>query len=163
MFLPLYRPSAFQFDEPPKLPRERLQQMPLAIAVCTGSAAKSPLSSRLTVLGYTAFRGIFLEEELRSQQISLSPDLERFLSEVGTSLLAYCWYGEHDKNLLSAEKQDRCRANALGYDGARGLLATLINVPTSTLTPLWCPGLSKNAPWMPLVIRRGYIRHLVLG
>lgn len=143
---------------------ERLQQMPLAIAVCTGSfAANDRLSSCLPVLGYKAFRGVFLGEELRSPQLSLSPELERFLSEVGTSLLAYCRYGEHDKSLLSAEKQDRCRADALGYDGARGLLATLFNVPTFTLTPLWCPGLFRNAPWMPLVIRRGYIRHLVLG
>ena len=56
-----------------------------------------------------------------------------------------------------------CRRDMFGYGNVGGLAATSLNVPSATVTALWCPGLHNGHPWMPLLIRRNKLRHLVIG
>ncbi|BAM90119.1 metal dependent phosphohydrolase [Bradyrhizobium oligotrophicum S58] len=58
---------------------------------------------------------------------------------------------------------DVCRSKALGYGNTQGRTVTLWNVPTSTFTALWCPGIVDDEPWFPLFVRRGYADRLVVA
>ncbi len=83
----------------------------------------------------------------------LSPELEKFLTQVGKELIKRNWE--------KASSED-CENNALGYDNKQALLSTLVNVPTATLTAFWMPGVYNKMPWIPLFIRRGYLNKLVI-
>jgi hypothetical protein len=98
-------------------------------------------------------------EEIKTDD-NWSLNLKTYLIEVGQSVLA--WSKSHGETLSEADRAF-CEANAFGYGGAGGLLATATNVPTSTVPALWCPGLHNGSPWMPLLIRQNKLKHLVLG
>ena len=142
-----------------------LRSMHLGIAVCRGSeAASDRLGPRLQSLGIGNFHGVYSAGDVTPENVDLSDPLKTFLGNVGRDVLAYCRYGASGgASSLSAEERTDCEGNSLGYSNAGGLLSTVYNVPVSTLTCLWCPGLFNGDPWMPLLIRRGYLQHLVLA
>jgi deoxynucleoside triphosphate triphosphohydrolase SAMHD1 len=84
------------------------------------------------------------------------------LAEVGKSLQAWLKFGTDLRELSPADRKT-CAANSLGYDNAKGLTFTFRNAPVSTLTCLWAPGRFRGLPWMPLGIRRGYAKRLILS
>lgn len=71
-------------------------------------------------------------------------EVKRTFLEIGTSLLL----SELDDN------EEAAKSKALGYAGTEALVVFPYNVPTMTLTALWCPGVYRNRPWIPLLWRR---------
>ena len=104
---------------------------------------------------------LYCGQMLDERSGNLSP-FEKFLSHVGASVYAHAKYGKSLKDLNRAQRQ-ACKNNALGYDNMGGRYVTHRNVPVSTFTAIWCPGIYEDRPWMPLAIRRGYSKKLVLG
>jgi hypothetical protein len=143
----------------------KLRSLRVATAVCSGTAnADRRLRHRASVLGIENFLGVQCKVETAPEAAALSPALELFLRQTGSDVLAFCRHASSTGvNGLSPAQQEDCLADALGFGNARGLLATIFNVPTSTLTALWCPGVSRKQAWVPLLMRRGYLRHLVLA
>jgi HD superfamily phosphohydrolase len=107
---------------------------------------------------------LFAERNIESQNpgIIVSNKFEKFVSAVGADLYALIKYNREFAQLTPAEKST-CNANSLGYDNAKGLTITFRNVPVSTLTCLWCPGRYQGRPWLPLAIRRGYGKQVVVA
>ena len=85
----------------------------------------------------------------------------KFLSDVGASSLAWSKYGKDLRDLPKAQRK-QCIADSLGYGGAQGMIFTFRNVPVSSLTCLWAPGKYNDLPWMPLGLRRGYGKKVIL-
>lgn len=146
---------------------ELLSKLKLGIVVCVqGQDANRNLKTGLEGLGIGEFLGIFSGENLASSAARfelMSDDLKDYLGEVGLSVLKHARRKEvsHEENEIALE--NACKRDSLGYSGAKGLLVTMFNVPTSTLPALWCPGLVHGDPWMPLFLRRGYLKHLVVA
>ena len=142
-----------------------LKEMDVGVAVCAGSdEANVRLQKRAAELGIKRFLGVKFHEPIKPHSVQLAPNLREFLTDVGADLLAYARYGEAGGAAALGDAQKKiCNSNALGYGNAEGLLTTIFNVPVSTITALWCPGLAKGAPWTPLLIRRGYLKHLVIS
>ena len=84
-----------------------------------------------------------------------------FLAKVGENVLAWARHGKALPD-LNADQRKQCKRDGLGYDKAKGLTFTSRNVPVSTLTCLWAPGRFNNLPWMPLGLRRGYGKQVIL-
>ncbi|MBK8945386.1 MAG: HD domain-containing protein [Ignavibacteriae bacterium] len=71
-------------------------------------------------------------------------ELRVYLEEIGEKLLR-----NEGKN---KDKIDRCK---LGYSAAEAMVLFPYNVPTMTITALWCKGnLDEDIPWFPLAERR---------
>jgi HD superfamily phosphohydrolase len=99
-------------------------------------------------------------QDLTHVQADMSQELRKFLTRVGADVLTYCRSRQQDTD--PADVRAGAEDDALGYSGKRCLLTTMFNVPTSTITALWCPGTSGGRPWVPLLIRRGYLSNLIL-
>jgi HD superfamily phosphohydrolase len=139
---------------------ERLSSRPIKIFVCAGlPQARERLQACAKDLGFKHPLELAYDQEIKEDH-TWDADLKAYLTEVGHSVLAW---SRCRTQALSEADEAFCRANAFGYGGAGGLLATATNVPTSTVTALWCPGLHNGSPWMPLLIRQNKLRHLVLG
>ena len=139
----------------------KFKKMHIGIAVAVkGPQAPEALERVCKHLEIVNFLGIKSGSDIANGGAH-SSGLEAFLSDVGSHILAHARYGKN-YDVIEVEQQEKCKADALGYQGMKGLLATAFNVPVSTFVPLWCPGMYKDTPWMPLFIRRGYLRHLVL-
>jgi HD superfamily phosphohydrolase len=108
--------------------------------------------SRLNVAGGSGIADV---------QPTLSANLTNFLTSVGEGVLAYCRRAEFPER-SDEEIRNSCTRDALGYDGKKCAFATPFNVPAGSITALWCPGLVDSIPWVPLFVRRGYLKHLVL-
>jgi deoxynucleoside triphosphate triphosphohydrolase SAMHD1 len=141
--------------------QELLRKVVIHIVTSAGTKGGTTyLETSLKGIGLK-FGGLEYEVELETPALALGR-LDAFLEAVGTQVLAW---SRHHKTLPDLTRGERraCRADALGYAGARALICTPMNVPVATLTALWCPGLYNGRPWMPLVIRRGYLDRLVLS
>lgn len=147
--------------------QERLKQLQIGISVCVkGGDAEERLQTAFRDLGVDNFLGITSGETLTSMTAkfeSLSPELQKTLKSVGQNVLMHArqkdpYWTEREEKLTQS-----CEDDALGYGGLKGLFATPFNVPTSTIPALWCPGVVNGEPWMPLFIRRGYLKHLVVA
>jgi hypothetical protein len=135
---------------------------PVHLVVCAGRPeAQTRISAAAAQAGLTRFAGLKYSHAIQ-EAYEWPNDLRVFLSEVGASLMAYT---KHQKGIdeLGPDQRAACEAKAFGYGNVGGLLATATNVPTSTITALWSPGMHRGAPWMPLMIRQGKIRNLVIG
>lgn len=150
----------------------------LAICVCVGASkqAGEKLSWITKKLDEAAIEGssqdslfeaapvsirIVCAEELSSQSRKPQTDFESFLSQVGAQCYAHAKYSSSYVD-LSRERRRICDRNALGFGNACGTTLTYRNAPVSTYTALWCPGIFEGRPWIPLAIRRGYVKSLVL-
>jgi len=143
--------------------KDVLQSMRLSVVTALGTdTARTTLTTELPKLGLEKFDGLMFSEEMQSAD-ALPPDLEEHMQAVGTSTLAWVRYGARDPAQLNEEQLRDCNRDALGYRGARALVSTTLNVPAGTMTAFWCPGFHGGEPWMPLLIRRGYIDKLVIA
>ena len=70
-------------------------------------------------------------------------ELRQFLANTGRQLM-----------LSENASPDTAASRELGYGGAEALVAFPYNVPTMTLTALWCRGTIGGVEWMPLMERR---------
>lgn len=141
---------------------ERLRARPIWVAVCAGrTVAEEKLKALLHELAFKDFRGIRYRHAIE-RAADWPDDLHKFLSEVGLSLMA--WTGFHKSPAdLDERELEFCKEKAFGYGNVGGLVATASNVPTATVTAVWCPGMHNGAPWVPLMIRQNKLRHLVVG
>jgi len=140
-----------------------LRSMRLSVVTALGTGlAHTTLAAELPKLGLDKFDGLEFGKEMRSE-FALPPGLEDHMRAVGTSTLAWVRHGARDPGQLSADQLAVCNRDALGYGGAKALVSTPLNVPVGTLTALWCPGFYRGEPWMPLLIRRGYIDKLIIA
>jgi len=142
---------------------EVLRSMRLSFVTALGTeTARATLTAELPKLGVEKFDGVVFSEEMHAGAY-LSPELEKHLQEVGTSLIAWARKGERNLSKLNRDQLKDCERDALGYRGEKTLVSTPLNVPVGTLTALWCPGFYRSEPWMPLLIRRGYMDKLVIA
>lgn len=101
----------------------------------------------------------------------LSPELTDFLKKVGHQVL-----GQRFEQEGKSDPYDEAEPHALGYSGLQSAYAHFLNVPTTTITALWCPGMVLNTvcyslhetrevkiPWLPLLLRSKHAKYLVLG
>ncbi len=138
----------------------RFQARPIKIITCAGmQLAKDRLLDMTDILKLAHPLELLYSHEIKSDN-DWSTELREYLSAVGRSVLK--WMRCRDRE-PTPQDLAFCDAHAFGYNGAGGLLATATNVPTSTVTALWCPGVHNGSPWMPLLIRQNKLRHLVLG
>lgn len=90
--------------------------------------------------------------------------LRTYLRKVGQTV--YSQKLEEAKGLTKEEIKVKSEKRSLGFDNLEGLFVTGFNVPTATITALWCPGivtLGKVAfPWKPLLIRTNSLKFFVL-
>lgn len=137
------------------------KQRNLTIAVCAArDTSDRILRGALESLGFSNFQGLRFGHDLGSHP--WSDDLRGFLTSVGRSILAWSRFGKTEEELTDEERQF-CSDMAFGYANAGGLTATASNVPSSTVTALWSPGLYRGSPWMPLLIRQKRLGSLILG
>jgi deoxynucleoside triphosphate triphosphohydrolase SAMHD1 len=130
--------------------------------VCAGVAgAEKKLQDCLQHYGYTNFRKLRVAKPI-DNSVNWDPELKAFLTSVGQEVLAWGWFRKPFGDLMPTEKAD-CEEHAFGYANAGGLVTTTLNVPTSTVTALWHPGLYRGQPWMPLVLRTNKLQHLVVA
>lgn len=144
----------------------RVRRVGLAFVYLGEQASKSILDAAsqlsLNFIGVQASKNL----SALSGRESMLPELREFLRNVGTG----CMLNKHlarfggspppswDETVASA------RGNSLGYDNAESCMVTALNVPSSTYTALWRPGLydpdaqytseaSCRIPWSPLFLR----------
>lgn len=76
-------------------------------------------------------------------------ELKEFFSQIGTQLLTNEGKAE--------EKVESCK---LGYASAEAMVLFPYNIPTMTVTALWCKGeLANGIPWVPLAERRRRVKN----
>jgi HD superfamily phosphohydrolase len=145
------------FELPPNA-KELLAQLEIRLATCVGKKGcdASVRTNFQFTNGKLNFRGLKYGEELaQTKKGQITSEFRTFLEIVGTECIRYT------KGLDAAD--DDCRSKALGYGNSEGRTVTLWNVPTSTFTAFWCPGIIDGEPWFPLFIRRGYAEKLVVA
>jgi HD superfamily phosphohydrolase len=70
-------------------------------------------------------------------------EFKNILTQIGEKLLT--------NEGKSPEKVESCK---LGYAKAEAMVLFPYNIPTMTITALWCNGIVDDAPWIPLAERR---------
>lgn len=139
---------------------EALRQRRIVFVVCAGAnSARDRLQECATALGVSHPIEFYFDTAVEPDS-TWDEDIRAFLANVGRSVLE--WTRSRSKQ-PSQEDKIFSETHAFGYGNTGGLLATNTNVPASTVTALWCPGVYKGAAWMPLLIRQGKLRHLVLS
>lgn len=134
-----------------------LSQLQIRLATCVGKKeSESYVRQKLEFAADTLrFSGSKFGEPLSADAAQLQPQFRDYLAHVGSECL------RSSRGLPVADAY--CQSNALGYENSQGRAVTLWNVPTSTFTALWCPGVVDGEPWFPLFIRRGYANRLVVA
>jgi deoxynucleoside triphosphate triphosphohydrolase SAMHD1 len=91
------------------------------------------------------------EQKPLDDSIERNDELRAYLRKVGVALL------KSTKGVEDPERWNtkRCAERALGYGNDEQLVVLPYNTPTGTITALWKSGTFGNAPWLPLVPRRG--------
>lgn len=129
-------------------------------AVGTVKAAKR-LHVTAQQLKLSGFTELFYGQPLGAG-VMWSADLAEFLQSVGKDLVAQhrynCSYSE-----LNDRQRSQCDEHCFGYGNYGGITVTNVNVPASTVTALWQPGTYDGRPWIPLFLRRGRFRELLLA
>ena len=140
--------------------REFMMRGKPVLAFVYGTAAGAEaIQGDASVLG---FAGLTVEfsETIPSKASRMSAELRQFLESVGVQLLNYC---RHGGGSIAQSVNSELIKDALGYGGGASLVTTPNNVPSHAVTALWCPGIVNCQPWVPLLLRRGYRKHLVFG
>jgi HD superfamily phosphohydrolase len=143
--------------------KELLKAIDTKIIVAAGTLqAKDALDLELGKLGLKSFKGLHYKNALSRTTTELD-SVGELLQDIGCHVLAWARHRATDLSSIGKEQLEACKRDALGYRGARALACTPMNVPAGTVTAFWCPGLYKGDAWIPLLIRRGYLQHLVLA
>ena len=140
----------------------RFRTRPMHVFAALGrQEANGIVHGCLTTEGHVGFRSVLVGRDIAAST-PISPELKKFLRLVGRTLVARVRFGSEFDELEPVQKTG-CESDALGYGNAGACIATSVNVPTATYTALWLPGMYGNQPWMPLLLRRKKLRHLVVG
>ncbi len=145
--------------------RSRLRELPITLIFAVGSeGADEKLRGYLTLLGISNDNiEIYIRRRLPADERLFSGgrsrfqddrkiDLGDFLSELGARLL-----------VAEGKSEKTAKERALGYGGAQALVAFPYNVPTMTITALWCRSRSDKETWIPLLERRRRTKDGQLG
>lgn len=144
--------------------QEKFKKLRLGIAICAGKKSAEEGLKKLLAdeLHFLNFLGLYLGQDLDDRPKTHIPEnLYKFLKNVGAEVLAHYRQGKALAD-LDEKTQQECLEDGAGYGDAQWLLATPYNVPTSTFTALWCPGMYQGRPWFPLLIRRGHLKELIV-
>jgi len=146
------------------LNKNKLNNINLNIAVCIGTkVAAERIRGVLRSFGVNKVGQVTYGEEFAHTSTTLSKKMKSFLREVGIDILKFSRGVPEGRKYSDKHLLEKCKNDALGYDNQIGLSVTAINVPVSTITAFWCPGMYNDRPWMPLFLRRGYFDKLVLS
>jgi deoxynucleoside triphosphate triphosphohydrolase SAMHD1 len=136
--------------------KDLFSKIELWLVTCVGKPESENLirDKLLAADGLLKFKGARFARalDLGASKEALSPPFEEFLRKVGAACVT-----------PSSTPGGTPSENALGYSNSKGRTVTLWNVPTSTFTALWCPGIVDGEPWCPLFIRRGYTEKLIVA
>lgn len=133
------------------------------IMVAVGAEdAQTRLRRTAAFLGLSGFSGLFVGAPLTSGLV-WPLELKAFLEDVGRDLLAQRRHGVPYAELGEGLDKEACDNHCFGYGNHGGITATNANVPASTVTALWQPGIRNGVPWIPLFIRRGRLGELILA
>lgn len=142
---------------------ETLKSRHLGVMVAIGAgAADEKLRTTAAALKLSGFQGLFIGEPL-SAGPEWPPELRSFLEDVGRDLLAQRRHGIRYAEMDEGTEKTECDGHCFGYGNHGGITVTTANVPASTVTALWQPGVRNGMPWIPLFIRRGRLRELILA
>ena len=142
---------------------ELLKKRSWGVVVAIGApTAGVRLAEEATRLGLTGFAGLHVGETLGAA-VEWTAELREFLEAVGRDLVAHRRCGVPYAELPDGLDRDVCNLHCFGYGSYGGVTVTNANVPASTVTALWHPGLRDGMPWVPLFIRRGRLGELILG
>jgi HD superfamily phosphohydrolase len=134
---------------------ERLRSARCSLAVSVARRSRvTELADKLCSLGLATrpivYAGRWLDEDKRvlsggsgAFQSPQRLQLRDYLRDIGQRLL-----------LKEGKSGDRAAHCALGYDAAEAMIVFPYNVPTMTMTALWCRGHDVELPWIPLIERR---------
>ena len=135
----------------------------IAVAVATGLKTGADLvADTAAALGYKAFLGMTFGVPI-ADGLDWPSELREHLIAIGRDLMAHRYAKTSYGELAEGPIKTKCGQRAFGYGGHGGLMTTTENVPSSTVTALWQPGIAAGRPWTPLFIRRGLLQHLVIG
>ena len=101
------------------------------------------------------------DTEQHNIEVFVLRDFLRILAEVGYRLLR--GLRQDEAAPITAKEEESLRNNSLGYGNVGSVMTTMSGAPSHALTALWCPGVYDGQPWIPLFLRRGYRKYLVLG
>jgi HD superfamily phosphohydrolase len=139
-----------------------LRKRDLAIIVAVGlPGAQERLRKTAAALSLENFKGLFFGQNI-SAGLAWDPAVEAYLRDVGRDLMAHRRFGTSYEAVKMQEDRDWCLQRSFGYGEAGGILATHINVPSSTVTAVWQPGIFEGRAWVPLLLRRGRFNELIL-
>jgi hypothetical protein len=124
------------------------------------AAGKDRIATAARQVGFADVEVLY-DEEIPPNPTGLSGGLRDFLAEVGYQLLRGVRHGE--VQTLGEAEEEALRGDALGYGNIGTVIVTASSAPSHALTALWCPGVYDGQPWIPLFLRRGYRKKLVLG
>lgn len=144
----------------PHLNLLRGRKLALCVAMGTERAA-ARIAEAANAVGFN-FEGLFYGQEI-APAADRPQALEMFLRGVGRELISLRTYGKPYRDLVDEDMKRFCEERSFGYGELGGVLTTRANVPTSTITALWQPGLYQDRPWVPLFLRRGRFSELILG
>lgn len=136
----------------------------VGIAVAVGAErAGTRLDEAAACLGLVSWGGLHVGETLAAG-LKWEPALKTFLTHVGRDLLAMrrsgCLFNDLEDG---SDDREYCRARGFGFGNHGGITITNHNVPASTVTALWQPGVLRGRPWIPLFMRRGRFADLTLA
>lgn len=135
--------------------RRFFQERAVAFGFAYGTkVGKVRVESVAGKLGFHDF-GMRFSKDLEDVRPTISHELSEFLKDVGKQLLESKKGGSLDAEWIAE--------NAMGYGNHASFMTTTSSAPTHTVTALWHPGKFNGEPWIPLLLRRGYRKHLVLG
>jgi HD superfamily phosphohydrolase len=139
----------------------KLQKRTIAIAVAAGlEGAAKRLEATAESLALD-FAGLEWGEDIGAGLL-WPPDIEEHLRRIGRDLIAHREFGRAFAQLEFEADREFCLSRAFGYGVGGGVMATSVNVPSSTVTALWQPGFHNGRPWVPLLLRRGRFAELIL-
>jgi HD superfamily phosphohydrolase len=137
--------------------QQHLRKVPLAFTFTAGwDAGVGALQATCSALGLNAT----VHCDLKEADLPFAKDVleAQYGTERTSRFLAKC--KAVGQQLVRSEQRkepmpaDLVEQRALGYGGRAMLLASIVNVPTQTLTAIWLEGQVDGATWMPLLRRR---------
>lgn len=144
---------------PSPLFRKHLQEKDAVLAFVYGTEeGRERIRSTAKSVGFDRL-DVSYARDLKSNRADMSDELRQALTEIGSSLLARIRGTDKQEDSYPASIQK----DALGYGGHASTVVTQNNVPSHVITAFWCPGMHEGRAWLPLLLRRGYRKHLVLS
>lgn len=136
--------------------KEKFKNMPIYLAYTVGSEnAKEKVLDTLSVIGFKKENiNISINKLLEDNKKifsgvdsnfnhSAKKELRDYLTQIGEKLL-----------LTEGKSEEKVESCKMGYSNAEAMVIFPYNIPTMTITALWCRGEIDDVPWIPLAERR---------